>query len=823
MGRAVAYRLRADLRRTRPAVIGLVALVAVLGGMTLATLAGARRTGSAYDRFLAEAHPPELLVSPPGGLGADPAPFYSAVADLPGVRGIRLFAGMPLVARAGTPSEQLVEPLAAVGVLAALDADRGAAGIARPRLLAGRLPDPARAEEVLVSERLARANGLEVGDRIEAVLVKPEETEIMSVASPDDGQAISLVVTGIGVRYDEVIPFSDLSSPGSMLATPALAAMAPKGIGWNYEGAQVDVDPGHDVAALSTSIEQLALRPEMGTGGPVFISDEQISAQQVSDALEPLAVALLVAAVAIGAVAAVVAGQAVSRVTRAGLVDVVAHRAIGLRPVDQITFAVARAACIGALGAVGAVTVAILASGRFPVGVARIAEPDPGLRVDLPVLLVGGLLVVLVTALSALPAALSGLRAAAPASKRSRLAAITAAGKLPLAVAQGLRFALLGGGARSVPLRSTLAAVTLATTAVLATAAFGASLTGLIETPARYGQGWDRMVDAQFGPAPVGRAVDRVRAIDDVRGIGAGTYGDVMVDGVSVPGFDLEVLEGSVSIGITDGRTANRPGEIVLGEETMDDLGLAVGDTALVDVGSGPTPTLVTGRGVFPHMQQGSFSRTGLGIGAQLPGGTLEIFADVEVPPDYAYDGDLYSFVMFDAGGDTTALDQALGEVEASIAADGVFAFVRQDQPPTRIRDLDRVRVVPGTMAGVLALVAVAALAHLLVTSVRARRAELALLRALGFARRQLRAAVAWQASVIAVLAGIVGVPLGLALGRLTWSWFEAGLHAAAPPVTPWAWAMATLPATLVVANLVAAIPGRSASRTSPASVLRHD
>jgi ABC-type antimicrobial peptide transport system permease subunit len=123
----------------------------------------------------------------------------------------------------------------------------------------------------------------------------------------------------------------------------------------------------------------------------------------------------------------------------------------------------------------------------------------------------------------------------------------------------------------------------------------------------------------------------------------------------------------------------------------------------------------------------------------------------------------------------------------------------------------------------VLAVVAVAALAHLLVTSVRARRSELALLRALGFSRHQLRAAVAWQASVVAVLAAFLGVPLGIALGRLVWSWFEEGLHAAAPAETPWTWAAVSVPLMLVVANVVAAIPGRAAGRTSPATFLRTD
>ena len=126
-------------------------------------------------------------------------------------------------------------------------------------------------------------------------------------------------------------------------------------------------------------------------------------------------------------------------------------------------------------------------------------------------------------------------------------------------------------------------------------------------------------------------------------------------------------------------------------------------------------------------------------------------------------------------------------------------------------------------MAAALSLVAVAALVHLLVTSVRERRRELALLRALGFSRRQLYASVSWQATIIALAALIIGSPLGVAFGRAVWRWFADGLGAAAPPETPWLWIGVAVVATVVLANVVAAVPGRSAARTRPAIVLRDE
>jgi predicted lysophospholipase L1 biosynthesis ABC-type transport system permease subunit len=234
----------------------------------------------------------------------------------------------------------------------------------------------------------------------------------------------------------------------------------------------------------------------------------------------------------------------------------------------------------------------------------------------------------------------------------------------------------------------------------------------------------------------------------------------------------------------------------------------------------------VAGRGVFPRMGQGSFSTTGLGVGAQLAGGSLVPVSTVDpgpLPPDYVLDGRTYNFIAIDIEGSPGALDQGLAELEASVASDGGFAFVRTDQPPTKIRDLERVRIVPGAMAATLALVAVAALGHLLLTSVRERRRDLALLRTLGFSRRQLHAAVSWHASVIVAFALAIGTPLGIALGRTTWRWFADGLYTWAPAETPWGWIAAALVGTLVFANLVAAVPGRWAATTHPAAILHNE
>jgi hypothetical protein len=80
---------------------------------------------------------------------------------------------------------------------------------------------------------------------------------------------------------------------------------------------------------------------------------------------------------------------------------------------------------------------------------------------------------------------------------------------------------------------------------------------------------------------------------------------------------------------------------------------------------------------------------------------------------------------------------------------------------------------------------------------------------------------VASQASVFAVVGLILGIPLGIAAGRWAWSAFANQLGVPPSPAVPIAVIGFAIPATLALANAVAALPGRSAARTRPAAVLR--
>jgi putative ABC transport system permease protein len=122
-----------------------------------------------------------------------------------------------------------------------------------------------------------------------------------------------------------------------------------------------------------------------------------------------------------------------------------------------------------------------------------------------------------------------------------------------------------------------------------------------------------------------------------------------------------------------------------------------------------------------------------------------------------------------------------------------------------------------------VALVALATVTHALVTSVRRRRRDLAILKALGFLRGQVAATIAWQATTFAVIALGLGIPLGVAAGRWAWRLITSQLGVASAGLVPLPAIIAAAAGSILAANLVAAVPGWKAGHLRPATALRSE
>ena len=114
-----------------------------------------------------------------------------------------------------------------------------------------------------------------------------------------------------------------------------------------------------------------------------------------------------------------------------------------------------------------------------------------------------------------------------------------------------------------------------------------------------------------------------------------------------------------------------------------------------------------------------------------------------------------------------------------------------------------------------MALLLIIGCAYGAATSARSRRRDLAILRALGSNGRQARAVVHWQASLVAITIGVIGIPVGLILGRSVVGSLTNALGIVPGSNNPLVVVVvvAALLLALVIANALALVPARRASR----------
>ncbi len=173
-----------------------------------------------------------------------------------------------------------------------------------------------------------------------------------------------------------------------------------------------------------------------------------------------------------------------------------------------------------------------------------------------------------------------------------------------------------------------------------------------------------------------------------------------------------------------------------------------------------------------------------------------------------------YLVIRWVAGVDEPRALAALGE-RGSMA-------LAPDAPP-EIKGLDDVRGFPLLAAVALAVLGVIATSHALFATVRRRRLELGVLSAFGFAPSQRRSVIAAQATAIALVALVVGLPLGAVVGRLTWSVIARSMGVAGDALVPLPLLAAAAIGLVALLNLLAVLPARTAGRLDVADALRSE
>jgi FtsX-like permease family len=779
---AVWLRFRVELRTHWRAWLTLALLSGLAGGVLIAGAAGARRTDSALARHLVAYRFRDARVSP--GL-TDKQLATLRVAAASSFGAVLQGSGHDAQGRA-VPD---VGPHA-VEFYASQDGRDGVT-LDRWKLLAGRRPDSSKADEALVDSRAARTFGVRPGDTIVVPTYRLEPL----LPGREFGPPVRVRVVGVVAATDPV------DYPGGVVRlTPAFLRDRASRCG--CEGF-VDV-------RLKRGAEDLpAFRREVERLGGGVIDDQRDKSREIQGSIHELAQALWFA-VAVGALLSVLLlAHALARLAASASYQYPTLRAVGMTRRQLFALGVARAGTIALVAAVLAVGTSIALSPLAPVGYARELEPNPGLAIDA---LAAGLGSVAVLAAVLLAGALAAARAArrrdaAPAGEglgRVRAADTLARWGLPATLVSGVRLALARGRSSSAPLvGSALIGVILAVVVVGAAVTFSASLSHLFSTPRLFGQNWDYRGQLAENLSN-GSDTPALRSLLSDPSISAVAQGDdletVRVDGRQVGVRAMNNLKRSVRPTVIDGRAPTGDNEVLLGTKTMSALRLRIGDTVEVQgVALVKRPMRIVGRGVLPrgdHNQLGegaamtysAFQRLGLGTSG-------EFVVQARIAPGA------------DRARTLAKLERLLGPPDPG--------------PPSLVADFGGVGELPTVISALLVAIAAAALAQTLVLEVRRRRRDLAILKTLGFDRRQLRAAVAWQSTTFAAIGLLVGLPLGNAVGRWAWNLFAEQLGVVPEPVTPVPLLLLIVPVAIVLANLVALVPARIAARTRPALVLR--
>jgi hypothetical protein len=793
---AVRLMAASEIRRRWRGVLALTLLIAVVGAVVLAASAGARRTSTALERFreASVSADIELAVSQPSAAQLDQLRRVDGVAAV----GILNARGVQV------PS---VPELQSIGTV--VD-DQFGVVIDRDRIVAGRAPDPSVPDEIALGEGLAALLHLGVGDHLDAASFTPDQIQAIlggqADAGPFAGPSVRLMIVGISRRPLDLGP---VGAAGALLVlTPAFERKYANQIGEFGVRLRIRVQRGADITAVETAARGI-------------FSDEVFSAQRLADqtagardATDILALALWIFAGVAAVAGAIAIGFVVTREISLLSLDHTTLQALGLTRHERAATTVPLALCAGAGGAVLAVLGAVVASPLFPFGVARRAEPDVGIHADWAVIGLGTAaslaVIVVVTCAAAWRASSlspSGRWAPQTRARTSRLVDGVAGAGFPPTVSGGLRMALeprRGKTARSV--RSAMIAAFVAVASATAVLVFTSSLGHLVSTPKLYGWTWDFKTLDFTSNTPCGATDYGLAQQPGLAAVAEICFQTVAVDGRPVPALAFTTLRGEpIGPEVVAGRAPRNADEVALGSKTLQETGKTIGDTVNVRGRNAEHDFHIVGRVAFPSLGQAQ----PLADGIALTGSGFAPIFDQNIFFRY-FVGD------FAADADRRAVEHDIGSIPQLTDPSGPIV-------PIEIDRLRQINWFPASLAALVGALALYAVGYALITSVRRRRAELAILKTLGFRQQQLRATIAWQATTLATIGTVLGIPAGLVIGLQVWHRIADSLGVATTPRVPALFILAEIPITLILVNLIAFLPARASARTRPSVALRSE
>ena len=573
-----SYRFRACFRSRWGGYLALLLLIGVVGGVAMAAVAGARRTQSSFPVYLASTNPGDVQAftefDPITGTG------YSPGVD-------RAIARVRYVRRA-------VDVIGFDGTLRTLGPARlgGVPGEAPPSfegspdgeyftqdrvsVVQGRMADPSRSNEMVMSAGAAAETGLRIGSVLRLAFFTTAQVNSAFAGHQAGKPHLKLRLKLVGIVKDaaQVIEDDDAALGNQLtVITPALTRRLESCCAYySYVSLQLDGGTRHQAAVLSAVRK---ITPDLGQAGGA-----QTNAPLVAKAertIRPEAVAFAVFGLIAALAGLVISGQLASRLVRRNAEDGAILRALGAGPAMTV--------CDGLIGVIGAVVtgsllaaaVAVLLSPLAPIGPVRPVYPDRGVAADWAVLCLGFVILAVVPSATAVAVAYRvsphrATRDGGDAGRGSRVTRAAAACGLPPAAVTGIRAALgPASGREAAPVRSALLGSVIAVAVVAASITFGSSLSFLVSRPRLYGWNWDYALLAGFSAAENLPAAETAALLDHdpVVAHWAGVYFEHM----KLDGQDVPVLASSpnapVSPPLLSGHRLQAAAQVVLGPATL--------------------------------------------------------------------------------------------------------------------------------------------------------------------------------------------------------------------------------------------------------------
>jgi len=836
------YWWRSAWSRTWRSVLAIALVGGLLGAVALGALAGARRTASAYDRYLASINASDALVNIPGLVPGLPVTRpMTLISHLPGVAQSAVYIGMDASPVLNGKVDDAFQTDNVTGTLTS--SSFGADGFSQDKMtvLAGRLPSTDSTDQVVLTAGIAARFKARVGSTVTFLFsnggnVSPGIPKVPPVTRSFRVAAIVAVPPVLTDQSDAV---------NATVLPPAATRQLLAYYEFGWVGVRLDrgvngiPELQRHLASLAATVQQEIPQPfraEVGGGLTFDISSSTIIHDQVQQAIRPQALALAI----FGGIAAlamlVLVGQGLARLISWARGDISVMRSLGATRA-QAALTASLPACSAVIGSVIlAVAGAIALSPLAPVGPIRQFDPDRGLQAD--ALVLGGgsavLLALLLAMLTRMAAKAVRQPNGRPRARASDAARAAAAAGLPASAVVGSRNALEpGSGRQTTPVRVSLVGSVAAVMAVTVAVVFGASLNGLIAHPAQYGWNWNVLIQAEGGygnwtPGALAKLID---GQPEVSGWSEFGFSSVPLGGggTLVPVLGVLQHSGTVEPPTTSGHPINGGGQIELGTVTMRELGVHVGQTILAGPGPHRQRLTVVGTVTLPSFGVARTDHVSLGRGAMMS--EDELLTVLGVTPAELKQ----ALVSSQAAPSAAAIDLAPGTT-GSQQADFVSRITSANPDGTpggtyqltefkaaAIENASQMGGQPLALALGVAAAAMLSLAFTVLADVLRRRRELALLKALGMTRRQVRAIVAWQTSITLGIAVLAGIPLGVVAGRLAWRAFAGSLGVAPVTVVPVLLAVAGAAALLIIGNVLTSVPGAVAARTSPSIGLRAD